>query len=203
MTLRAPWSPADDIATLFNCVRKCQLFATRADEEIPEAKIVRDVHFVLTQSGVFGPALFNYNQAHPESTRTYVDMVEFFTRADNQRHLDATAAPLVGAPRPRERINEDAHIQALIARSVQLALAAAGLPNAPPAPANGRAPTNGRAPDTRPTNYCHTHGVTTNPHHTSATCRNPGPNHNAAATNENRMNGSNVQNQHRRVDPQV
>ena len=39
--------------------------------------------------------------------------------------------------------------------------------------------------------YCHTHGLTRTPFHTSTNCRTPNLNHKTAATFDNRMNGSN------------
>ena len=38
--------------------------------------------------------------------------------------------------------------------------------------------------------YCHTHGYLVGPKHTSATCRQPGPNHNRQATRQNPMGGN-------------
>ena len=38
--------------------------------------------------------------------------------------------------------------------------------------------------------YCHTHGFSSNPKHTSATCNNPGPNHDTTATAEDNKGGN-------------
>ena len=38
--------------------------------------------------------------------------------------------------------------------------------------------------------YCHTHGYLVGPKHTSANCRQPGPNHNKQATQQNPMGGN-------------
>jgi hypothetical protein len=40
--------------------------------------------------------------------------------------------------------------------------------------------------------YCHTHGLGPNPEHTSATCKNPGENHQPKATINNMMGGCNL-----------
>jgi hypothetical protein len=40
--------------------------------------------------------------------------------------------------------------------------------------------------------YCHTHGLGPNPEHTSATCENPGNNHQSKATINNMMGGCNL-----------
>ena len=68
---------------------------------------------------------------------------------------------------------------------------------APPGNNTGRRNNNRnqlRAPDgtriTSNNNYCYTHGYQIGNNHTSATCKNPGPNHNVNATAANTMGGS-------------
>ena len=72
---------------------------------------------------------------------------------------------------------------------------------APPAPNNQQQTTlNQQQATQQPNNrrkrepkfifYCHTHGYTSNPTHTSKKCRNPGENHNYEATPTNTMGGN-------------
>lgn len=107
-----------------------------------------------------------FETAHPLHTRSFTALVAAIqTRSEGQCLDDANTGTIMGTANAATT-----QLEALQAKIAQLE-------------ANAKGPKRGT---NKKPGYCHTHGMT---FHTSATCKNPGPEHKAEATNQNKMGG--------------
>lgn len=168
--LSEPFNIDLPIETLFTHVREIQLQAPATDP-ISDGAAIANTISVLEATGVFDNAISMWN-SKSEAEKTMDQFHTFFFAQDKERRrkLTAKTAGFHGAN----------------------AATAAPTHNITPPPGIA-APV---IPDARVGTvnlyYCHTHGLTRNAQHNSATCTFKGPNHKDEATFANTMGGSNT-----------
>jgi len=211
-SLEEDWSPDEPIEVLWKRIRVCQQIATAAGaagSPISDADAIRATLEVLEKTGVFEDALADW-EAKPQ---TLAELRQHFTKENRRRIKRLTtkgagyhgANAAAGDPAPAPALTKNDIIEAFTA-----ALAAQAAANPPTGRdgggGNGRDARRGRGGGGRSRggrgggggghdtqrHYCHTHGVTTGPHHTGYNCENPNRDtHKPEATFEKRMGGSN------------
>lgn len=164
--LSSPWNPDDDIATLFSRISRCKKFAVGSANPITDEVAMNLTTEALRQSGVMERYLDEWERKEP-AAQTLALYKTFYTKADKARRKTLTSS--------------DAGYQAAFHTTTGTTV--------PPAvaPAQANASTRQETTAVRVDNlvtmfYCHTHGLGTNPNHTSRSCSNPADNHDAAAT---------------------
>jgi hypothetical protein len=164
--LSADWSPEDPIEDLWNRLTEVQRFAEAGKEPISDTTCLRLTLKTLEKTGVFATSIEHW-RATDESTWTLATFQKHFANADKERHrkLTAQAAGYHGAH-------------------------AATTPTPTPS-ANAPNLFSARV-DNCTMYYCWSHGLGTNPTHTSLACRLKKPGHEDTATVRNRMGGSNI-----------
>lgn len=172
--LSSPWNPDDDIATLLARISRCKKFAVGSTNPITDEVAMNLTTEALRQSGVMERYIDEWERKEP-AAQTLALYKTFYTKADKARRKTLTS--------------RDAGYQAAFH-------ATPSTPTTPvvaPALANAATRVDNAAVcvDNLVTMfYCHTHGLGTNPNHTSRTCSNPADNHDAAATVTNMRGGN-------------
>ena len=181
LSLQRPWAPTDAIDTVWANINECRAFAVAGEDPISDRTTIAAALLTLERTGQFTLAVHEWHNK-PAAEKTYANLVTHFNAADRERlrllttrnagfHGNALHAAAINAP-PVE--------QALIAPGA----APAVVPPAAAPPAAANHPT--------PMFYCHSHGLGTNPAHTSLTCRTRGPGHDTTATVNNMRGGCNL-----------
>ena len=212
-----PWAPPAMIESLFNQLEAGQKYAFKHDK-ISDETVLRMAIKNITASGFLRTTLATW--AMQNTLSTYTEFKSEMLRADAyRRELDETTGSagfhsanaafdddvpsLSGTTTTNNSVSDavSALTAATAANTDQINVMLAAMmnqqvPEPAPNPTNpdgagkrrGRRRRGRRAAGEK--SYCFTHGVTTNMDHTSATCDNPGPSHNVAATFDNRLGGS-------------
>ena len=158
--LKNDFDSSQPISTLWNHIAAIQDFAQAANMPIAADIIVSETLEVLERTGIYCQPVRNFKGQHPDTTWTVALLKQEFNRIYKTKAFDVSAK-------------------------------SAGYHGA-----NAIAPKTTVDSKYIPTNefaceifYCHSHGIGTNPKHTSMTCTNKGPNHEDKATFQNRMGG--------------
>ena len=166
LKLHTPWDhTTEDIEIVLLRGKECQLLL-RHDKPMNDNTLIDNLLGVITNIIQLSNAIHEWDDK-PEDQQNMEHFVAHFIKADQERRTNTTTA---GA-------------------GYHAANNVAPPAKAPPANRRGssnRTPANSAAP--KP--YCHTHGIPTSSNHFSINCKNPGHNHNYAATFTNRMGGS-------------
>jgi hypothetical protein len=160
--MNAEWSPTQPIEDLWNQIKDCQRYAQPQDP-ISDAAIIRSALANLEKSGVFTDALKDWRK-RTLATQTWDNLLADFAAADKERQRHLTTATSGYA---------NAAILAAATEALNKALATKA--------------TQQQQPPTMA--YCWSHGLGSNPDHSSATCTNRQPGHNPKATVANMMGG--------------
>ena len=175
-SLRAPWNPDDEIASLWTRNLNCQDFARNSTEPITESTSMLLLLDAIGASGVMTQYISEWKR-RDEADQTYDNFMAHFTRANKVRIEETTTkqagyhqAHATTAPPPRP---------------TQTGNITTGQNTTTPA-------TTIRADNLVQLFYCWTHGLGRNPRHTSHTCKNPGQGHQTDATIMNVKGGSNT-----------
>jgi hypothetical protein len=172
-----PWDFNDPIEKYWVRVEACRRFAATAGEPILMATMVRTAFAHFEKSNMVRSACEHWCNT-PGTAAMAPDVLwtafkAHFNKAERERHRQITAqgggyAGAVVTPTPAKTVPSAATTTAGTAPTAQKVLFG-----------------------TTKAGYCHTHGITKNGDHTSATCKNKGENHKDDATIFNRMGGSN------------
>jgi hypothetical protein len=167
-SLKPNWNPDEPIETLWARIRTAQQFAVRGGEPLTEKFIMATLLPVLAQTGVFTEAVSVWRRTD-EATWTLATFQAHF-RKENATRLSLLTAQTAGY--------HGAH-------------AAQTLPpgNQPPQIALSAA-TPSTIINKKEYFYCWSHGLGTNPKHTSATCDHKKPGHEDTATLANMKEGN-------------
>ena len=160
--LLEPWDPVTPIGTMFTRLIITQRNAKNSTIPISDAKVMHAALQHITHANVLE---WEYKawRASPDSGKTLKTLIEFFTTADNER---------VRQPKPAPTTYQGANA----AKATTTAATTTAVTK-----------TSKEKPKLQ---YCWTHGFTTNPKHTSATCNKRKPDHKSEATADNTMEGS-------------
>jgi hypothetical protein len=170
-TLAAPFDCNNPIADLWERIDICKQFAKDGGAPIHDIMIMVIILKVIKDTGQFTTYVAHWNRTK-DATKTMDDFVEYFTDCDTERKLQtAKDAGYHSANSVNNNNKTTAPSTTIIS-------------------ANGD--TSFLMCNERKVYYCHTHGGTLNPAHTSATCSNPGPKHIRNATWTNHCNGCTV-----------
>jgi hypothetical protein len=171
----APWDANEPIEKYWVRIEECERFAATAGEPIIQATMVRTAFAHFETSNLVKSACKHWRNtpglAGMQPDALWTAFKTHFNTAERERHRQITAQ---GA-----------------------GYAGASIATVTPPPATtpgGSIPNSGAQKvlfGTINAGYCHTHGVTKNSDHTSATCKNKGDNHNNDATIFDRKGGSN------------
>jgi hypothetical protein len=166
-SLKPTWNPDEPIETLWARIRIAQQFAVRGGEALTEKFIIATILPVFAQTGVFTEAISVWRRTD-EATWTLATFQAHFKK-ENATRLSLLAAQTAGY--------HGAH-------------AAQTLPpgNQPP-PTALSAATPSTIIGKKEYFYCWTHGLGTNPKHTSATCERKKAGHDDTATLANMNEG--------------
>lgn len=165
--LSADWLPENPIEDLWIRLRDVQRFAEAGAEPISDTTCLRLTLATLEATGVLTTSIERWRE-NDESTWTLIAFQSHFTKADKERHRKLTA--------------QAAGYHGTHATTMTTPL---------PSTHNASNPFSVRV-DNCTMYYCWSHGLGTNPTHTSLTCRFKKPNHEDAATVRNRIGGSNI-----------
>jgi hypothetical protein len=164
--LTAEWNPDDPIETIWIRMRDCQAFAKNI-EDIPDTTAIRLTLTVFDKTGVMNHCTERWREK-PVAELTRSNFIQHFN-AGNKERIRKLTAHTAG-------YHSANHTETPVAPPTSAAAA-----TAPPAIV---------VDDVR-FYYCHTHGLTKSSAHTSATCSNPGANHEPTATIKNMKDGNN------------
>ena len=174
-TLALPWEPAESLEPLWQRCLDCQQVAAAGNDPITEATLLRTMLGVLQNTGFFELDLDAWNEK-PLADKTWPNFKEFFTRANKKRCDKLTAGKLQ--------------------HHGFLAIDGPNRPNTPSTTKTGGSHVSPSplTVDTKGTMmyYCWSHGLGTNPDHTSCTCTRKKTGHQEDATADNMMGGNNT-----------
>jgi hypothetical protein len=214
LTLNATWNPDTPIETVWERIRKAMQFGLHAGEEITEQAAIRATLGVFTEAGVLGEAITRWRTEHTApGTNTLTRFKVHFSMHNRERILQTTARAAGYHEANAATTTATATMEAQIAtltNTVATALAAFNNGGGGGGRGGGdRGGRRGRGGGGRGGGgrggggrggggrggdvtyyYCWTHGYSTNPQHTGATCRGPAAGHRAEATLDNQMDGN-------------
>ena len=89
--LKQPWSPPEEIESFFHNIETCVAFSAKGNDTISNRNSVEAGIATLRQTGLFGPAIREWNrEALPDQTHDNFKM--FFTDAERERQAETTVA---------------------------------------------------------------------------------------------------------------
>ena len=172
------WTIDEPIEDLWQRLNEIQLLAAAADEAISDTTIMELTVLMFESTGVFTSACsWWYHKASAD--KTLENFIVHFTDENRERlhKFTSTQASFHGA-------------NAAMTMAPSVPVLSAPSPNVQhPSPAPSF---NLRTNDGALWYYCHSHGLGTNPTHTSATCQRRLPGHQVNATASNMMGGNNT-----------
>jgi hypothetical protein len=198
--LKSPWSPDDEIKTLWTRVSECRNFAAGTTEEITDDILAMRLLLIpFEKVGVLTLYVSEWNRKATVD-KTYPAFKLFFSAANKERVRQMTAGTagyhaLHAKNVPPTAPNNQAtnvpptvpHVQAPVPAPATVNLAAAASTVAAPPWDAPRIVSN-----LIELFYCWTHGLCTNPLHTSGSCTRPREGHQITATAANMMGGNNT-----------
>jgi hypothetical protein len=162
--LHAQWSPDQPIEDLWNQIKQCRKYADPHDK-ISEKAAVRATITNLEASGVFTDALKDWRK-RTETDKTWDNLKTDFNKADKERRRTVTSANGGYANKAtEEKVNKATEDKQKTAATFP----ASYVPI--------------------PLYYCWSHGLGSNPNHTSKTCTMNQPGHRVEATADNMLGG--------------
>jgi hypothetical protein len=208
--MSAAWHPPTPIEDLFEQLRAGAEFATEGGDTPSTPQMVRLGYNLIYKTGLFSQACREWRDK-PAADKTFNNLKLHFKKWDKDRKLLATSssAGYHGANHASSNVpSSDSQatltqlqqqIQALTSALANASTSAPNnsLPSALQATSNASSsnnstltPPTGAATTTAPVSYCWSHGSSRNRRHTSATCLHPREGHQATATLENKLGGS-------------
>jgi hypothetical protein len=173
--LQLLWNTAEAIDTVWANVTDCRAFAEAGGDPISDRTTIAAVLQTFTRTGQFATAIHEWRQL-TAAEKTYDNLIVHFNTADAERRLLLTTS------------NAGFHGNALLVATETASLGEQALIAPAVAPPAAAPPATGP----RPMYYCHSHGLSTNPDHTSETCRTRAPGHITTATVDNMRGGCNL-----------
>jgi hypothetical protein len=175
------WHPPMPMEGLFTKIICCVDYAAAGSAPISAVMAVQAAYNNIEATGLFTNDCKVWRNK-PAAEKTYALLKEFFTNADQDHtRVTASAVDYHGA-------NSATVATATELLSLQAKVAALEKQLCTRPPQQRTAMTTGNS--TGALTYCHTHGISTNSSHTSATCKYKGPLHQDDATINDRMGGS-------------
>jgi len=193
VSLTQPWTPEDTMISMWKLYKDAQALATAGNEPIPDTVLVRTAHKVLTECKVFEFELRDWDKL-PEADKTFKRFETFFTEANTKRvQLLASTdgfprhSAFLASEKKQDTTNTSDKSKTSAAKNIQSDTSSAKDPKL---------------------SYCWTHGILSNPGHTSLTCTNKAHGHKEDATLHNMLGGNNVarrkfgeKNDYRKLNP--
>ena len=198
ITMATPWHPTTPIETLFRQIDDCIDFALAGESPIDDATAVRTTYNIIAATGMFELSCREWRNK-PKQEKTLANFKVFFTIANNDRSTTTSSAGYHTSNIANAAITTNDTLAALLAAHNLLQKTVERLEKTNKqhnTSSNTGTVTNitGNRPPPTFKGYCHTHGTTCVHReakvHNSMTCRNPGPNHKANATENNKMGGN-------------
>jgi hypothetical protein len=207
--MSAAWHPPTPIEDLFEQLRAGAEFATEGGDTPSTPQMVRLGYNLIYKTGLF-PQVCREWRDKPAADKTFDNLKLHFKKWDKDRKLLATSssAGYHGANHASNVPSSDSQDtlsqlqQQIQALTSALATASTSAPNnSPPSALQATStatsgssstltPPTGAATTPAPVSYCWSHGSSRNRRHTSATCLHPREGHQATATLENKLGGS-------------
>jgi hypothetical protein len=205
--MKTAWHPPTSIEVLFEQLKDGQDFAKQGGETINDSTIVRFGYEIIKATGLFDRDCTKWRKR--ESTATeWDDFVDFFTIANDDREKNSTAEEASYTANQVQQIIQQelaAFVQQDIQHQPQQPAANSAFtlddiktlinnainnkPSSKPSSKQQQPKAQGLV-DGIPVSYCHTHGITKNLRHTSASCTRPKEGHKKEATLDNKMGGN-------------
>jgi hypothetical protein len=200
-TMATPWHPTTPIETLFLQIDDGIAFAAAGGSPINDSTAVRIIYKIIFDTGVFELPCRDW-RAKANNEKTLANFKQFFRAANNDRATTTSSAGYHTAN--ATTTNNDAINKLLEAHTKLQQTVDKFCKTCKPTTST----TNNRSTDTTPKTtsssttrdkptfkgYCHTHGTTysyrEHNKHTSANCKKPADGHNKAATEDNKLGGS-------------
>ena len=176
------WNPSTSIESLFAKIQSHADFATAGGVTIPDALLAQAAYCNIESTGLY-PTYCDGWRAKPTAQRTWAHFKTYFMTAykDFHRHTTSSAgfhsANVAFTKTDTTKDTLEFIKSELLAIKLDMAAQKATFAHQPPGGSNQRY-------------YCHTHGISANAGHTSATCTKKGPDHKDGATLRNKMGGS-------------
>jgi hypothetical protein len=179
------WSPPTPVEDLFAKLEDASTYLASANAPVPEVVLVQAVYQNFLACGLFESYCHKWRDKSP-AARTWPQARLFFTKASNDRRLTTAAAagyhavhavlqPLsantANATASTELASYITRLDKLQKKFDKLSAKMSSTPSST-------------------LNYCWTHGTTSNPNHTSMTCKNKRDGHQDHATLINKLGGS-------------
>ncbi len=177
--LNAPWNNEQPIRMLWDRIKECQRIGTAGGEPVSDKMAMYVALKLLDGTGLYSTYTTGWRQAHPvQTTWTMVAFQTFFNHADKDRKKQMTT---------KDAGFHGAHAVTKSYKAAVINETTAAEETTPTirTTTNFVDPTSGRK-----IYYCHSHGGTINPKHTSKTCTRPKDGHQSEATWFNMMGGS-------------
>ena len=173
--LKVTWDPTTEIEDLWTRINAVSLFATKGGEVLSDETTMRLTLNMFEENNIFETAVDAWHEKD-STDQTYVNFQSHFVTAKKTFNRKITAA--------RAGFHE--------ANAMRNRNPPPATPPPAPAPPPPPPPTVGPAATAGAVNlyYCHTHGLTPNSSHTSATCNRPADGHKSDATFTNLKGGS-------------
>jgi len=182
LALNTPtWNPSTSIESLFARIQNHVDFAAAGGAPIPDALIAQAAYSNVESTGLYPTYCDNW-RAKPGQQRTWANFKTHFTTAYKDLHrLTSSSAGYHSANVVTKHDPTTEKLEIIMAELLALKIDLSAQKAAMKLPTPGS--NNQRF-------YCHTHGISANSGHTSATCNKKGPDHKDGATLRNKMGGS-------------
>lgn len=176
--LESDWDANESIAEIWKRVKNCRNFATAGNRPIGDSELMHKLLAVFDKTGLFGPMCTKYGEMDPDQWE-WATFKSDFDGADKHRckKLTAKAAGFYTA--------NMATAEANVATKEKMPATTKTLLKFDPKEHQLCLPEGAEV-----IFYCWTHGIGTNPNHTSAMCLAPAEKHKKNATFKKRMGGS-------------
>lgn len=188
--MHSPWSIQEPIETLFARLKSCRTFASSCNEPIPEPSAVRAGLQILEATNQFPVACQEWRDKATPLNKTMQNFVIHFSKADvsRKRTLTSRDAGFHRAAQVQDTPTKATGIRCLEISSQGTTSKLTSAHSANSVNSNSSSQKS-KDPEFF---YCWTHGVSTNPAHTSRTCNNKQPRHDDSATMDDMKGGCNI-----------
>jgi hypothetical protein len=178
-TLESPWDANEPIAEIWARVKKCRNFAQAGKHPLKDTEVMHKLLSVFDKTGLFGLMCTKYGEMDPDQW-DWETFKSDFDGADKHRcsKMTAKSAGFSNANAANAEANATTKDTSNNTSTKQV-------PTFDPKEHQFCLPEGGDV-----IFYCYTHGIGTNPNHTSATCTAPAEKHKKNATFKKRMGGS-------------
>jgi hypothetical protein len=188
-TMKEPWNTKSPIQTVFTQLKDAIAFSRAGQDPISTATAIRAGYTIISNTGLFETSCREWRNT-PVSKHTLHAFCLHFTSADRDRRQTATTD---SSGYHSSNQASDAKLDAAVAAAVALAVKNQKRPQDRHRNRNNTTRSNNSTAPTSTLSWCWTHGITSNPDHTSSSCNRPAPVHQVTATTSNKIGGNTEQ----------